>query len=168
MSINGKMTALADAIRGCTGKADKLSLDGMAAAVPEVFAAGEDAKAAEIDGRIFVGSFVGSGSETQNIAIPFEPDSVCLYCYSDAIYNADVQTIMLYHADLCSVGTVGSYSVYYRQKSGLGAGTSTASTLKRCVYQDGILTLTPRGEGSGIVFGVGSVYTVIAISHEEV
>lgn len=40
MSVNEKMTAIADAIRGYTGKNDKLSLDGMATGVSEVFGVG--------------------------------------------------------------------------------------------------------------------------------
>lgn len=40
MSVNEKMTAIADAIRGYTGRNDKLSLDGMATGVSEVFGTG--------------------------------------------------------------------------------------------------------------------------------
>ena len=41
MSVNSKMTAIADAIRAKTGGTDALTLDGIAAAIPEVYAAGE-------------------------------------------------------------------------------------------------------------------------------
>lgn len=40
MSVNEKMTGIADAIRRYTGRSDKLSLDGMATGVSEVFGVG--------------------------------------------------------------------------------------------------------------------------------
>ena len=41
MSVNSKMTAIADAIRAKTGGTDALTLAGMATAIPEVYTAGE-------------------------------------------------------------------------------------------------------------------------------
>lgn len=49
MSLNEKMTALADAIRGKTETADKLSIDGMTAAVEGFIAGGADGTAAAAD-----------------------------------------------------------------------------------------------------------------------
>lgn len=42
MSVNEKMTAIADAIRDKIGGTDKLSLDGMAQAIPKVYEAGKE------------------------------------------------------------------------------------------------------------------------------
>ena len=44
MSVNEKMTAIADAIRAKTGGTDALSLDGMAAEIPDVYAAGQQSE----------------------------------------------------------------------------------------------------------------------------
>lgn len=44
MSVNEKMTAIADAIREKTGSTEALTLDDMASAVPEVFNAGKEAE----------------------------------------------------------------------------------------------------------------------------
>ena len=44
MSVNQKMTAIADAIRDKTGGTSPLTLDDMAAAVPEVFEAGKSSE----------------------------------------------------------------------------------------------------------------------------
>ena len=41
MSVNEKMTSIADAIRAKTGGTEALTLDGMAVAIPEVYTAGE-------------------------------------------------------------------------------------------------------------------------------
>ena len=41
MSVQEKLTAIADTIRAKTGSADKLDLDGLASGVEEVFAAGK-------------------------------------------------------------------------------------------------------------------------------
>lgn len=43
MGVNAKLTAIADAMRAKTGKTDKLSLDGMADGVGEIFDAGKKA-----------------------------------------------------------------------------------------------------------------------------
>lgn len=44
MSVNEKMTAIADAIRDKTGGTDALTLDGMAESIPEVYEAGKKAE----------------------------------------------------------------------------------------------------------------------------
>jgi hypothetical protein len=42
MSVNEKMTAIADAIRECTGATEKLGLDAMAESIPNVYKAGQN------------------------------------------------------------------------------------------------------------------------------
>jgi hypothetical protein len=44
MSVNEKMTAIADAIRGKTGKTEELTLDAMASGINEVYEAGQKAE----------------------------------------------------------------------------------------------------------------------------
>ena len=78
MSVNEKMTAIADAIRAKTDSTDTLTLDGMAAAIPAVFAAGESAEAAKVAGKHFIQTVFGSGTETLSFDLPFFPDTVVI------------------------------------------------------------------------------------------
>lgn len=59
MSVNSKMTAIADAIRAKTGGADALTLDDMASEIPKVYEAG---KKAEYD--VFWDAYQKSGKRT--------------------------------------------------------------------------------------------------------
>lgn len=71
MSINSKMTAIADAIRAKTGASEPLTLDGMAAAVAGMSAGGAAKRAA--------GSFTTNASCQASVNCGFRPDVVIVY-----------------------------------------------------------------------------------------
>jgi hypothetical protein len=56
MSVNEKMTAIADAIREKTGGTDALTLDGMAESIPEVYEAGKQAEYDAFWDAVFLGA----------------------------------------------------------------------------------------------------------------
>lgn len=95
MSVNEKMTAIADAIREKTGGTDALTLDGMAAAVPEVYTAG---KQSEYDAfwdnyqdsgarTAYVMGFAGRGWRDEIFAPKYDiigtSDAVFMFAYSN-------------------------------------------------------------------------------------
>ena len=138
MRVNEKMTAIADAIREKTGGTDALTLDGMAQAIPAVFAAGEAESHARCVAKHFVGSFVGDGSRVATVAIPFKPDIIAVSNFSTEIMNTDYAVT----------------SVHYN--------AVTAGTLH--AYENGVLTLQNFGGSSRPAFFMDGVeYAVVAV-----
>lgn len=78
MSVNEKMTAIANAIREKTGKTNALTLDDMAAAIPTIysigFTAGEDSQKAVC----FHATMTGNGTNKLSFNVPFEPEYFCI------------------------------------------------------------------------------------------
>lgn len=103
MSVNEKMTAIADAIRGKTGIAGKLTLDDMAA---EIDAVHESGKKTEYDAfwdtyqengtrTDYSYAFAGVGwtSETYKPKYPMQPTaSQMMYIYSNVAGHIDIDT----------------------------------------------------------------------------
>lgn len=81
MSVNEKMTAIADAIRGYTGGTDKLSLDAIAAAIPDVFGAGEGKKDSEWRDKVYVDTVSFNDTNGITVSLPFVPDRFCVISY---------------------------------------------------------------------------------------
>ena len=81
MSVYEKMTAIADAIREKTGGTDALTLDGMAAAVPEVYNAG-----AQTEYDKFWDTFQRNGSRT-NYNRAFFTETMAESGWNDDNYN---------------------------------------------------------------------------------
>lgn len=80
MSVNEKMTAIADAIREKTGGTDALTLDGMAEAIPSVYEAGKDA-----EHKAFWDAVLPAHSATTGIG--YAPYYFAGNCWSDAVFR---------------------------------------------------------------------------------
>lgn len=95
MSVNEKMTAIADAIRAKTGDTGKLGLDAMAAAVPQVYEAGYAAGEESQAGQYAAGYADGKQTEYDRFWDEYQLNGNlrnydCAFGYggwSDAIYN---------------------------------------------------------------------------------
>lgn len=144
MSVNSKMTAIADAIRAKTGSTDALTLDGMAAAIPNVYAAGEAAEAARIAAKQFVSTTYGNDENTISVAIPFAPDFICISCY-EAYSRAAASTYCGALCDFRSAALTPVALIQYVNSGGkssnANASYSTAKTI--FTYADGTFTFVP-------------------------
>ena len=161
MSLNDKMTAIADAIREKTGGTDPLSLDAMAAAVPTVYAAGKSAAEALCDATHFAGTVRGSGTGTLSVPIPFEPDTLLIVAANMRIFTYQI-AVCVYtpHA-------LGKYlgGVQTTQNS-LSLGAAAIRRDQRMVsYADGVLTFT-MVESVPVRFDANTDYIVLASKTE--
>lgn len=165
MRVNEKMTAIADAIREKTGGTDALTLDGMAQAIPAVFAAGEAESHARCVAKHFVGSFVGDGSRVATVAIPFQPDILAVSNFSTDIMNTQYAITTL-HYNAVTAGTLHAYAGLTDSNSGgyYFALMTASSVANRIVYENGVLTLQNFGGSSRPAFFMeGQEYTVVAV-----
>lgn len=134
-----KMTAIADAIRLKTGGTEALTLEDMAAAIPEVYNAAERQCAA----KHFVAVVTGSGTSEMAISVPFDPDAVFVICHS--AYAASLANGSTgYWMDLrFNRRNAARYSGYFMAVPPNADRTNTrvsASTaLEICTYSDGML-----------------------------
>ena len=138
MSLNDKMTAIADAIREKTGGTDPLSLDAIAAAVPAVYAAGKSAAEALCDATHFVGTVRGSGTGTLSVPIPFEPDTLLIVAANMRIFTYQI-AVCVYtpHALGKYLGGVQT------TQSSLSLGMAAIRRDQRLVsYADGVRNMT--------------------------
>ena len=164
MSVAEKMTAIADAIRAKTGSGDGLTLDGMAQAIPAVFAAGEAESHARCVAKHFVGSFVGDGSRVATVAIPFKPDIIAVSNFSTEIMNTQYAITSL-HYNAVKAGTLHAYVGITDSNSGgyYFALMTASSVANRIVYENGVLTLQNFGGSSRPAFFMeGQEYAVVA------
>ena len=81
MSVNEKMTAITDAIRGYTGGTDKLSLEKIAAAIPAVFGAGEAQRDKAWRERVYVSETSFNDTNGITVELPFVPDKLCIISF---------------------------------------------------------------------------------------
>lgn len=166
MSVNEKMTAIADAIRAKTGSADTLTLDGMAAAIPNVFAAGRAAGDAECAAKHFVGTMYGSGTRSMTFNIPFYPDTVLIAAVNPRALSAG--HIISFN---CNVRGIGHYLGLSLHMNSEGAVTYSSTTIARLAstvsYSDegGQLVVT-LPDGVGAVFHGDMPYVILAEKHE--
>ncbi len=142
--------------------AEKLTT--IAGNMQKIFNAGEMANQAKVDKKYFVGTAIGSGTITQTVTIPFEPDNVCIFCYADTVYNASAKSVALFQADLASVGTLGGFIFKAVNKSLSNMAFSVQRAIEACTYTNGILTIKPPQEDA--VFASDSTYMIIATAEE--
>lgn len=140
MSVQEKMTAIADAIRDKTGSAGLLTLDDMVASVPEVYEAGRTAEKEVCDAQYFKTSFVGDGTKTLTVKIPFMPDSFSCVATSPLVMKKANSYNHIY-ADPISAAR---YSAVVGQVTSAGqtgfSPVSTGSLQSSISYNDGALT----------------------------
>ena len=163
MRVNEKMTAIADAIREKTGGTDALTLDGMAQAIPAVFAAGEAESHARCVAKHFVGSFVGDGSRVATVAIPFQPDILAVSNFSTDIMNTNY-AIASVHYNAHTAGTLHAYACMGENNNYYISLMTASGTSSRILYDNGTLTIQNIGNASKPAFFMsGKEYDVVAI-----
>ena len=162
MSVNEKMTAIADAIREKTGKTETLGLDAMAKSVGEVYDAGKQEALAEH----FRCSLLGNGTTALRVAIPFEPDIISIS--SIAPYSVTAPLIMtLVTMDGRSASRYGGRLGYVAsQNKPSVAPVTTASIKKYCTYEDGVFC-ADFNAATKSVWAENVRYTVVAAKFPE-
>lgn len=135
MSVNEKMTAIADAIRSKTGGTEPLGLDDMAVGVGDVYEAGKQ----EILAEQFKTTFWGNGTFDFAIEMPFEPDVFCIFSPSDYLnftpntlrsITVDMKSVYRYMGVLARVTAAGAAN---------NSSLTTANFMNSFVYEDGVL-----------------------------
>ena len=164
MSVQEKMTAIADAIRAKTGGTAPLTLDGMALGVPAVYEKGVEAAENVCTERHFAYAFVGDGTATATFTVPFEPDVLVVsgaYPFH-ATDLGDNMTALLWF-DLRAFGMLGGLSLFGKSSASSKMQYSmltTTSLLNRYNRAaDGTVTLTCI---STSLFSKGVTYMVSA------
>ena len=163
MSVNSKMTAIADAIREKTGGTDALTLDGMAAAIPEVFAAGFGAGEAAQKAVCFQATVLGSGTQYLSLEIPFEPDYFTVLAFNPYPTTVPYSEIAL-AIDLGTFYTHLGVSVYIKSTSGFSTARIPDALRTLYTYEDGVFTVN-AGTQSNIpnIWRTGTYYKVCAV-----
>lgn len=163
MSVAEKMTAIADAIREKTGGTDLLTLDGMAAAIPEVFAAGVAEAEAACAAKHFVGSFVGDGTRVASFEMPFKPDILVVSNFSSEIMNT-ASAIASVHYNGYTGGTLHAYGCVSNGGNYYMSLMTASSVAAKLVYADGVMTVQNIGNSTypGFFYN-GAEYAVIGV-----
>lgn len=163
MSVAEKMTAIADAIRAKTGSGDGMTLDDMAAAISEVFAAGAAEAEAACAAKHFVGSFVGDGTRVATFAMPFQPDILDVSNFSTDIMNTNY-AIASVHYNAHTAGTLHAYACIGENNNYYTSLMTASGVSSRILYDNGTLTIQNIGNASKPAFFMsGKEYDVVAI-----
>lgn len=165
MSVNEKMTALADAIRAGAGlPEDALTLDAMAAAIPAVRAAGKTQAEAVCAGKHFVAAVRGSGTKSLSAAMPFYPDALIVMT-ADARVTS--RQIILFNFTPRSVSYyLGCYAYTAAADTAIAAFASlTRAKLSQATYESGVFTLTVS-DAINAVFSADCDYILLASKTE--
>ena len=147
MSVNEKMTAIADAIRSKIGGTEPLTLDGMANGVPAVYEKGVEAAKNACEENHFATSFVGDGTDTATFTVPFEPD-VMIISGPHPFHATDKghQMAAMFWFDLRAFGMLGGMALYGHSLTSSKMSTqmlTTTSMLNRYNRAaDGTVTIT--------------------------
>lgn len=161
MSVNEKMTAIANAIRAATGKADKLTLEKMAAAIPEI--------AAKCKTRHYTEIKRGDGSNVFSVNCGFEPD--CFAVFSFAAYPfSQASTVQCLVNDRRSVGQYASYR-FSTDESALqnGSRISNSASSKQFTCFDGVMKYdgSVSSVAASLVFDENTDYVAVCMKYTD-
>ena len=167
MSVNEKMTAIASAIRGYTGGTDKLSLEKIAAAIPDVFGAGQAAKDAEWQTK-FYNTFVrGSDAATLSLELPFAPDYITLIPFEPcaAVTN---YTFWGFLRDFKTFARIGGGEFHRVTSNSATFNLFNNNTVNNFITLDGnTIRFTPPSASAfnGVMWRSECTYAVIAVNY---
>lgn len=162
--LDADMTTVADAIRAKAGTAEKLAFpEGMAAAIPGVYAAGEAAEAARCAAKHYVAVIEGNGETSISFHVPFEPDFLVVMCYNPRAWGGGGGTLVgQFVYDIRAFGMVSAQAVVYQSDGGKSQLMTPSSVLSRYSRaEDGTITLENVGSTTGS-FAAGMGYIVTA------
>lgn len=115
MSVNAKMTAIADAIRDKTGGKEKLTLDGICTAIPQVYAAGAADASAECAMEHYT-AIAHADANGVTVEIPFVPDVVYINSFDPRFVSKASTFGFVYEP-----WNIGQYVGFRSRTSGLAA-----------------------------------------------
>lgn len=169
MSVNEKMTAIASAIRGYTGGADKLSLDKIAAAIPDVFSAGEDAKDAEWQTKFYTAFVRGNDAATLSLSLPFAPDYITIIPFEPcaAVTN---YTFWGFFRDFKTFARIGGGEIHRVTSNSAAFNMFNNNTINNFITLDGnTVTFTPPSASAfnGVLWRSECLYAVIAVNYTD-
>lgn len=167
-ALDAGLLSVADAIRAKTGTADKLAFpDGMAAAIPGVYAAGEAAEAARCAAKHFVTTIEGNGETSISFLVPFEPDLLIAVC-NDPAAQYTSGSLASFFADRAALGQIGGSTDVYNGSGTTNGNLSTVTkALERCSRaEDGIVTLKDLAT-SLPAFALGRPYVISAVKYTD-
>ena len=162
MSVNEKMTAIADAIRGKTGGTEPLGLDEMAVGVGEVYEAGRVAEHAVCEAVHFHDSFFGNGGKVLTANIPFLPDVLAIYAISPYM-EAQGNAVRAFVMDSRACGKRSAILVHVNANKADGAKISSDAISGFLSYADGVLTVDISGYGITGVWSEDIRYALSAV-----
>lgn len=148
MSVNEKMTAIADAIREKGGVEGPLSLDGMAAGINEVYHSGFND--GQLDGlqwcelHHFANAPLGTDTNSISFFLDFKPDFIAISCF-EPHSRLEPSTYCNAICDLRSVARSPVAFIVYVKSDGTPTNTnvSYASAHNIFTYSDGVFTFVP-------------------------
>lgn len=164
MSVNEKMTAIADAIRAATGGTAALTLDGMAAAIPAVRAAGKAQAEAVFAGRHFATTVRGSGTKSLSAAMPFYPDALTVMAADMRVTSRQITFFAF------TPRSVSYYIGYYNCTAAASTTMSSYASLTRdrlnqITYESAVFTFTVV-DAVDAVFSADCDYILLASKTE--
>ncbi len=190
MSVNEKMTTIADKIRTHTGDSHLLTLDGIADGVDTVFIrgymdgedegkrvgynlgyeAGTADEIAKCVAKHFVTTVIGNGTTSLSFKVPFAPDALVICCFDPRIRGAK-NNLLTWTADLRSFGIMSCrYTLMSAAGGSFTAGTvGTSSVYTHCPQaEDGTITIQNiAGSGGKCIFASDCLYIVVAVKHTD-
>lgn len=156
-AVNEKMTAIADAIRDKTGGVDKLTLDGMAAAIPLVYGAGE----AKHTSRYATFFAVGDGTNIISFNCPFKPDSFFVTAHGASAMSAD-NAIMQMVFDARSFARYGGMYRARKDRSHTHGTMASSSGGNYFRWADGVCAVeVPASLGTPYISGAQYIATAV-------
>ena len=162
MGVNEKMTAIADAIREKTGKAESLGLDAMAESVGEVYENGRAAEQAVCAAEHFRTSLFGSGKQVLTMEIPFYPD-VLTICAISPYLEASGNSARVFVADTRSSGKRTAFLMHLSSAKADGAKMYSDTISGLLGYADGKLTVDIAGFSNVGTWNTNTRYSVSAV-----
>ena len=131
ISVNEKMTAIAEAIRAATGGTDKLNLDEMAAQIPKI--------AARCAGKHYTEVKRGDGSNVLAVNCGFEPDYFVVFSYAGYAF-IQPNTVQYIANDRRSVGQYAGFRLATKEDATQGnSRLSNNAVATQFTYADGVM-----------------------------
>ncbi len=169
MSVNEKMTAIADAIREKTGGAEPLTLDGMALAIPSVYGAGETAKESEWAKKFYKAFVRGTDSATISLELPFVPDYITIIP-TEPCATVTNYTFLGMLRDLKTFARIGGNVLHRETSNSAKFNLLNNNTVNNYIRLDGkTVTFTPASASAfdGVLWRSECLYTVIAANYTD-
>ena len=172
MSVNEKLTDISNAIREHTSLTDALTLDKMAAAIPQVYVIGASHNEQIWNAKVYIGYAQGNGQDNMAFAVPFKPDKILVSnaCAISTGSNSSTiaeKTLFMAGADLRSFSNYIGYVILTQTGSSTKHGRiAQSSAPTRYAYADGVLNVS-LPDGYGAFFSKDGLYKIVAMKEDR-